>query len=310
MRLIEDIKIMSNADKGSVLVIGNFDGVHKGHQKLLAAGKAIADEKQVPLAVMTFEPHPQRLFRPDDRPSRITPPELKRDRLAAFGVDILFSMTFDWDFASQPYEGFIRHILDEGITPSQIIVGYDFQFGQLRKGTPEDLKAAGYNVTVLEKVADDGDAAYSSSRARQYLRHGDIKGANEVLGWDWEMRGIVKKGDQRGRELGFPTANVALNDTIHPAYGVYATWVKIVEDGPDAPWMPAATNIGIRPMFELQIGQIESYIFDFDRDIYDMTLRVKPVERIRGEAKFETLDSLIAQIKKDCEKTAEILGLI
>ena len=103
---------------------------------------------------------------------------------------------------------------------------------------------------------------------------------------------------------------MALNDTIHPAYGVYATWVKIVEDGPDAPWMPAATNIGIRPMFELQIGQIESYIFDFDRDIYDMTLRVKPVERIRGEAKFETLASLIAQIKKDCERTAEILGLI
>lgn len=309
MLVIDDIEKCTDDHRGHVIAVGNFDGVHRGHQSLLAHGKKLAEKSGKKFGVLSFEPHPQRLFRPDDPPFRITPFAVKRDCLEKAGVDILYSANFDWDFASQTPDEFIKNVLNNGIDPEHIIVGYDFCFGQLRKGNPDTLRAAGYNVTVMEKIADDGDAAYSSSRIRQALRHGQIHEANEMLGWEWEVRGIIQKGDQRGRELGYPTANVPLNDAIHPAYGVYATWVKIQDDGTDAPWLPAATNIGIRPMFELQVGQIEAYIFDFDRDIYDKTLCVKPVKRIRGEAKFDSLDDLIAQIDNDCEKARQILSV-
>lgn len=128
-----------------------------------------------------------------------------------------------------------------------------------------------------------------------------------MLGWDWYMEGTVIKGDQRGRELGYPTANMALHDTLHPAYGVYAAWVQIAEDGEDSPWLSSATNIGIRPMFEVKVAQVEAHILDFDRDIYGKTLRVKPAAKLRGEAKFDSLEALIAQIAEDCEKAREIL---
>lgn len=290
---------------GTVIAIGNFDGVHRGHRELLAKARALADMKQRRLGVLTFEPHPRALFRPDDPPFRITPAAMKARRLAACGVDVLFSLPFDWAFASQSAEHFIESVLKEKIAPSHIVVGNDFAFGQLRKGTPETLKKAGFGVTVPEMLADEGEDKFSSSRIRQLLQEGDIEGANEALGWEWEIEGPVVKGDQRGRTIGYPTANVPLNETVHPAYGVYATWAQI--EG-ETQWRPSATNIGIRPMFELKTGQVETYIFNFDRDIYGKTLRVKPVRRLRGEAKFENLDALVAQIKKDCAEAQKILS--
>lgn len=292
-----------------VLAIGNFDGIHRGHQSLLNAARKKANELKTKLAVLTFEPHPRRLFRPDDPPFRITPPAVKMERLEECGVDIVFNIPFNWEFASQSAESFIENVLKQGIKPAHIFVGYDFCFGQLRKGNADTLKQAGYDVTVFDKVACDSEdgQALSSSRIRTALRHGKIEEANAMLGWEWYMEGTVIKGDQRGREIGYPTANVALDRTLHPAYGIYAAYVKIVEDGENSSWLPSATNIGIRPMFEVPTAQIESYIFDFDRDIYGKTLRIKPVEKLRGEAKFDSLDALIEQISKDCEKAREIL---
>ena len=174
----------------------------------------------------------------------------------------------------------------------------------MRKGTIETLENAGFEVRAVNKIASQEGEIYSSSLIRQSLRHGKIERANEILGWDWEMRGIVVKGDQRGRELGFPTANVALGDTVHPAYGVYATLTRI--EGEDV-WHASATNIGIRPMFEIPTAQIETYIFDFDRDIYDQVIHVRPVKRLRSEAKFNSLDELIAQMNEDCAQAREIL---
>lgn len=298
MDVFESIEGLPAPARGAVVAIGNFDGVHRGHQELLRRAMAVAQEKGAKTAVLTFEPHPRALFRPDDPPFRITPAAVKARRLASCGVDALISLPFDWDFASQSAEGFIDRVLKNGLRPAHIVVGHDFGFGQLRKGTPDTLTAAGFGVTVLDLVEDDGgDGKFSSSRIRQLLRTGDIAAANEALGWDWEIEGVVVKGDQRGRTIGYPTANIHLGDTLHPAYGVYAALVQI--EGEEE-WRLSATNIGIRPMFELKIGQVEAHILDFDRDIYGRRIRLKPLKRLRGEAKFESLEALVSQIGQDC----------
>ncbi len=290
--------------KGAVLVIGNFDGVHRGHRVLLNLANAIAQEKKIPLGVLTFEPHPRRLFRPDDPPFRLTPAPVKARLLEGCGVDLLFSLTFDWDFASQSAETFIDKVLKNGIAPSHIVIGDDFRFGQLRKGSADMLRETGFSVTALSKE-QDGGAVISSSTIRQALAEGKIDEANHLLGWEWEIEGPVVKGDQRGRTLGFPTANVHLGETLHPAYGVYAARVLIEGEWH---WRAAAVNIGIRPMFELPLGQVEAHILDFDGDIYGKKLRVRPVKRLRGEARFENLDALVTQIRKDCAEARAVLG--
>jgi len=261
----------------SVVVIGNFDGVHMGHQSLLSRAREIADALGKSLSVLTFEPHPHQLFRPDEPPCRITPLNLKIERLGIQGVDIVFTLPFDWNFASQSAEDFITKVLKDGLKAAHVIVGYE-------------VTAEGENL--------------SSSRIRQLLRHGKIDEANTVLGWDWEIHGEVVKGDQRGRELGYPTANMMLGDTIHPAYGIYACFAQV--QGEKDIYM-GACNIGIRPMFEVKVAQVETYIFDFDQEIYGKTLRVQPVQRLRGEAKFDNLEDLITQMQKDCEQSRSLL---
>lgn len=289
-----------------VLCIGNFDGVHRGHRELLNVARSIAEEGGNPLGVMTFEPHPRRLFRPDDPPFCITPPQVERRLLESLGVDVLFFLSFDWDFASQSAEAFIANVLHGGIRPSHVVVGYDFRFGQLRTGTADTLREAGYGVTVVEELADREHRAVSSSRVRVALRHGDLETANRLLGWEWEVEGEVVTGNRRGHTLGFPTANLELGETLHPAYGVYAAWARV--QGEES-WRPAATNIGIRPMFELPVGQVEAHILDFDRDIYGESLRVRPVKRIRGEARYASVEELIRQMRIDCRITRDLLGI-
>ena len=305
MQVFNDYKTIPKVAKGCVLAIGNFDGVHKGHQSLFQKAKEIAAQKNCGFAILTFEPHPRKLFRPDEPPFRITPAPLKRERLEHAGADYLIELNFNWDFASQTAEKFIQDILKDGIGASHVVVGYDFCFGQLRKGTPEMIREAGIETSVLDKVCDDGNSAFSSSRIRQLLRRGDMAQVNEILGWDWEIRGGVVKGDQRGRELGFPTANMALGDCVHPSYGVYAVLARIEGENE---WHKGAANIGIRPMFEVPTAQVETYIFDFSREIYGKTLCVRPVEKLRGEARFNSLDELIAQMNKDCEQARVILS--
>ncbi|MBI1300829.1 MAG: bifunctional riboflavin kinase/FAD synthetase [Alphaproteobacteria bacterium] len=305
MTFFDNYQNLPEHAQNCVIAIGNFDGVHCGHQALLTRAKNVAEEIGKPLGVLTFEPHPRQLFRPDEPPYRITPPALKRERLYANGVDHIFSLPFDWDFASQSAEKFIQNILIEGLKASHVLVGKDFRFGQMRKGCPDAMQKAGLNVTTIDKVIEQkSEDFFSSSMIRQHLRHGNIKEANHMLGWEWEIRGEVFKGDQRGRELGYPTANMRLEDTIHPAYGIYACLVK---RSTKKNWMKGATNIGIRPMFKVPMAQVETFIFDFDEEIYGETLHVRPVERLRSEAKFDSLDELIDQMEKDCEQAKEVL---
>ncbi|MGB4058566.1 MAG: bifunctional riboflavin kinase/FAD synthetase, partial [Alphaproteobacteria bacterium] len=295
---------LSQECRGSVIAIGNFDGVHRGHQALLAEAAAVAGRLGKKRGVLTFEPHPRHLFRPDEPPGRLTPPVIKHWRLDVNGVEVLYSLPFDWDFASQSAEDFIRHVLIEGLNAAHVVVGEDFRFGQLRKGEAKDIVAAGIPVSVVKAVADDSGEVYSSSLIRRALRQGDIDTANKMLGWEWEMRGVVVKGDQRGRELGFPTANFSLGDAIHPAYGVYAALVNI--EG-ESDWRFAAVNIGIRPMFESREALAESYIFDFNREIYGTVLRVRPVARLRSEAKFLSVEALVRQMGVDCADIRSLL---
>lgn len=306
MQVFSDYRGLPESRRGAVVAIGNFDGVHKGHQYLLAQARSKAHALGRPFCIMTFEPHPRKLFRPDDPPFRITPAPLKIERLAASGADALIQLDFDWDFASQSAQKFVDDILLAGLEAAHIVVGNDFCFGQLRKGTPQTIRDAGLEISVIEKVCDDGDSALSSSRVRQELRHGNVDAANEILGWEWEIRGRVVKGDQRGRELGFPTANMDMGDGVHPAYGVYAVLARI--EGEEGGWIKGAANIGIRPMFEVPVAQVETYLFDFSREIYGKTLCVRPVKRLRGEAKFTSLDALIAQMNEDCAQAREILS--
>ncbi len=306
MKIFNDITAIPTDAKNCVIAIGNFDGMHLGHQALIEQAQEIAKSLNKKVGVLTFEPHPRQLFQPALPPARLTPINLKAQRLEAQNIDYLFSLPFDWDFASQTAEDFIQNILKNGLDAAHIIIGYDFRFGQLRKGNADTIQAAGIDVTIFDAIKDENDGVISATRIRENIRKGHMNGANALLGWEWEIQGQIFRGDRRGHELGYPTANLLLKDTLHPAYGIYACLAQI--EGEDQ-WRMAATNIGIRPMFEVETGQVEAHILDFpDTDIYDKTLRIKPIKRLRGEAKFNSLDDLIVQMDKDCQKTRNVLS--
>ena len=290
---------------GCVVAVGNFDAVHLGHQALLAEAKAIAVSRGAPFAVLTFEPHPRRVFRPDAPPFRVTPLAVKLDRFAACGVDCVYVCPFNWELAALSPEQFIQRILKDLISPAMLVIGQDFHFGHNRSGNAELLQKSGIEVVSVSLLSDAQHAVVSATRVRGALQAGHIDEANALLGWEWELRGVVQHGDKRGREIGYPTANIPLGETLHPSYGVYATYVQI--EGESA-WRKAATNIGIRPMFELPTGLVEAHILDYEGDIYGKTVRVRIVKKIRDEMKFSSLDLLIAQIDGDCEEARKILG--
>ncbi len=305
MKLIQNLNDIPKSATSQIVVIGNFDGLHKGHRALIERASHIANDQGREVVLLTFEPHPRMLFRPDDPPFRMTPFHLKMKKISELGIKTVISLPFDWNFASQSAEDFVKNVLISALDAAHIVVGEDFCFGQLRKGTPDTIRSFGIDVTGVAPVLSDEHEKFSSSIIRQKLRQGDISAANKLLGWEWEINGEVIKGEQRGRELGYPTANVALKDTLHPAYGIYACFVQI--EG-EKEWLPSATNIGIRPMFEVPIGQVEAHILNgFDRDIYGKILRIKPVVRLRGEAKFDGLDALCVQIETDCINALNIL---
>lgn len=292
---------------GAVLAIGNFDGVHKGHQALLAHTKVIAAELGAPDGVLTFEPHPRVYFQPLTPPFRLTPPSLKAERLAESGLDVLYTLGFTAELAHLGPEEFIRKILIDTLRVKAIVIGPDFHFGKGRAGHAETLAAAGLDVRVLTPICDVADDVISATRIRSLIQAGDTKGANALLGWDWQLEGIVCHGDKRGRELGYPTANVPLGETQHPAYGIYAGWVALPDSDDQPLWRPAVANIGIRPMFVAKDALMEAFIFDFTRDLYGQKLVFRPLLRLREEAKFGSLDALLVQMAKDCEQARSLL---
>lgn len=285
---------MNTSVNKPVVAIGNFDGVHRGHAALLAAGKRIAAFENRKLVVLTFEPHPRSFFKPQDPPFRITPEGVKERRLTALGVDHVDVLDFNAVMANLTPEQFIDMVIVGHADAAHVVVGADFHFGKGRAGTVETLRTDGrFNVdgVALEILADE---PVSSTRIRAALQRGDIAAANAMLGWEWEMEGQVVRGDARGRELGYPTANIPLGDAMPPAYGIYAVRVLI-----DGVWRDAVASIGIRPMFQLKAPLLEVYVFDFDGDLYGRSLRVRPVKKLRDEARFDGIEPLKAQMNRD-----------
>jgi riboflavin kinase/FMN adenylyltransferase len=287
------------------VALGNFDGVHRGHQALLGHAGEQASTLTAPLVALTFEPHPRRFFVPDTGPFRLTLPPAKLRLLAQYGVQAVLAQHFDEAFAALSPDSFIDDVLLRGLGARHVVCGYDFTFGARRGGNVEMLrekgKARGFGVTVLDPVMREGEI-YSSTRIREALRAGWASEAAELLGHAWEIEGVVELGDQRGRTIGFPTANVALGEHLRPRFGVYAVRALV-----DDSWRDAVANLGRRPTFGKLKENFEVHLFDFDGDLYGKTLRVALVDFIRPEMKFSGLDQLKAQIAADGEAARQIL---
>jgi riboflavin kinase/FMN adenylyltransferase len=294
--------------------MGNFDGLHRGHAVLIGQARDLAHAQDRPTGVLTFEPHPRSVFAPATEPFRLTPFRVKERELARLGIDLLFVQHFDLGFSAKSAEDFIAEIIVGAIGASHVVVGWDCTFGNRRRGTPELLRASGqqrgFGVTVLEPVRGDNATVYSSTQIRELLKAGKPREAAALLGRFWEIDGRVATGDRRGRTIGFPTANLGLDDYLHPAFGVYA--VRVSGDGPDDPlggrMVDGVANIGLRPTVGGLVPRLEAHLFDTEVDLYGRHLRIGLVDFIRPEQKFASLDALKAQIAEDAARARTILA--
>jgi riboflavin kinase/FMN adenylyltransferase len=298
--------------RGAVVAIGNFDGVHRGHRALIAEARRQAEANGAPLAVLSFEPHPQEFFRPSPDCFRLTPLRTKSRLLADLGVDVLFALPFDGDMARRSPEDFVENILVKGLGISGVVVGHDFEFGQKRAGnlnTLRDLSGKyGFSVTAFDTVTASGDDKISSTLIRQMLKQAKPEEAARLLGHPWTIEARVEHGDARGRTMGFPTANMHLHHCLAPAYGVYAVRVAILEGDHAVARHDGVANFGIRPMYQVNVPLLETHLFDFDGDLYGKYLSVEMIRYIRPEAKFPSLADLIAQIGADAARARAILA--
>jgi riboflavin kinase/FMN adenylyltransferase len=295
---------------GAVVAIGNFDGIHRGHQAVIGAAARIATATPAPLAVLTFEPHPRGYFDPAGAAFRLTPLRSKAHQVEALGADFLFVLHFDKALAAMPAREFVSEVLVHGIAARHLVVGYDFVFGHKRLGDTELLAELavehGIALEVVAPVAQAGEV-FSSSRIRQALQNAEPRLAAALLGRDWEIEGRVEHGDRRGRELGYPTANLGLDDHLEPALGIYAVRAGLEIDG-ELVWRDAVASLGRRPTFGGTDVILEVYIFDFDADIYGQHLRVAFVGYIRPEEKFDDIEDLKARMALDCDAARRLLS--
>ncbi len=320
MDLIRQYTDVSPVHKGAVVVLGNFDGVHLGHQAVIGKAKDIARRLDVPLGVIVFEPHPREVFRPDDKPFRLTTLETKARLLEKEGVDILFAFTFDRELASKEPADFVQEALIDGLGVVHLVVGHDFRYGARRAGDATALaymgEMEGFGVTVVNPVSisapgrpDNDDEIYSSTLIRNLLREGSPADAARLLGHNWTVEGEVLKGDQRGRTIGFPTANLDLEQFLKPAHGVYAVQVEVFE-GPHTGIYDGVANVGTRPTFDKREVNLEVHIFRFAGDLYGTRIAVSFIDFIREEQKFDGLEALKSQIHQDCRRAEDILAEI
>jgi riboflavin kinase/FMN adenylyltransferase len=302
---------LPEAARGSVVALGNFDGIHLGHQAVIDAAREAAQRLEAPLGMLTFEPHPRSVLRPGEAPFRLTPFHIKSRLVAELGLDLLFTLHFDEGFAQRSADAFIREVIVEGLGARHVAVGYDFVFGHRRQGTAALLaergRELGFAVSVVAPAQGPNGEVYSSTRIRDHLTRGEPREAAVLLGRTWEIEGRVEQGDQRGRTIGFPTANLSLGDYLRPAAGVYAVRVAVEGAGP-VEWRPGVANLGKRPTFGGEDLRLEVHLFDFAGDLYGKHLRVALVDFLRPERKFAGLDALKAQIAEDAERARRILA--
>jgi len=293
--------------RGAVIALGNFDGFHRGHQAVVGRAVARARDEGRPALVATFDPHPARFFRPNQPFFRLTMIPQRARLFAEAGVDATLVLNFNADLAALSPEAFVADELVGRFGAAAVVTGEDFTFGKARAGTAPMLAALGaaYGMAA-ETVAPVGDAegVISSSRIRAALREGDCATAARLLTRPFTIEGVVVHGDKRGRELGYPTANMELANYLRPRYGIYAVRAQL----DDGRVLDGVANLGVRPSFDPPKELLEPYFFDFDGDLYGRTIAVGLIGFLRGEAKFDSLDALKAQMAADCEEARRILS--
>lgn len=298
--------------RGAAVALGNFDGVHLGHQAVIGTARAIAGAKGLACGVLTFEPHPRTLFGKDAEPFRLTPFRIKARLIEALGVDFMVAQHFDAEFAGHTATAFVDEVLVGGLGVAHVVVGYDYLFGRDRGGDVAMLRQAGalrgIDVVVVDAVrAPDGDL-YSSTRVRACLVEGRPQDAALLLGRFWEVEGRVEHGDRRGRLMGFPTANLHLGEYQRPATGVYAVRAGI-DHGTRTVWHDGVANFGRRPTFaDSDPPLLEVHLFDFAGDLYHQHLRVALIDHLRPERRFAGPDELSAQIAEDAARARAALA--
>jgi riboflavin kinase / FMN adenylyltransferase len=305
MAVFAEYRGLPQSARGASIALGNFDGLHAGHKAVMEAARVAGHGK---FSVATFEPPPRAYFRPGDPPFRIFRPERRNAAILAAGASTVFELPFNGEMAAMTDEGFVRNVLVDGLGASHISVGFDFRFGRGRMGHAQRLsslgRALGFGVTIVEEVEGRGAKA-SSTAIRQALMAGEPDLAAEMLGSPWTADGTVESGEQNGRKLGFPTANLQLGELIHPRHGVYAVRARI--EG-EADWRAGVANFGRTPTTGLRDPLLETHIFDFKGDIYSKRLEVQLVAYLRPEKRFDSLDLMVAQMHIDSAEARAILA--
>lgn len=307
-----DLVVLHNPDhlpaslRRPVLAIGNFDGIHRGHKLLLETAKAIADVEGGASGILTFEPHARAFLQPDIPFFRLTDPAGKATILAGLGLDLMVVMPFNAALMAMSAEAFIRDLLVERLAVGGVVIGPNFRFGHGREGDAAALVAAGERLGFVTRIVEPvnaGQMIISSTAVREALRAGDVTQAADLLGHWWHVTAPVAHGDKRGRELGYPTANMLLDAHCGLAYGIYAVRARVkgrVIDG--------VASFGSRPTFDNGLPRLESFLFDFAEDIYGEAMTVEFIARIRGEEKFASIDALIARMAEDVREAKRILA--
>ncbi len=295
---------------GTVVTIGNFDGVHLGHRRVLARAKEVADQRGLTLVAVTFDPHPMAVLRPEHAPTQLTTVERRAELLAEAGAEHVLALPFDRDMASWTPDEFAQRVLVDALHAGAVVVGANFRFGTRASGDVATLSAYGaeHAFTVEGIPLDGGPMVWSSTYVRTCLAAGDVAGAAEALGHPYAVRGVVVQGDRRGRELGFPTANVPTDGmTAAPADGVYAGWLKRLDTGETH---PAAISVGTNPTFDgVRARRVESYVLDrTDLELYGVEVEVSFVDRLRGMVAFESVEKLVEQMHDDVARAGELLA--
>ncbi|MEP1143931.1 MAG: riboflavin biosynthesis protein RibF [Henriciella sp.] len=303
MTVIAHYRDVPETARGFSVALGNFDGVHAGHRAVIEG--AVSGEG--PLGIATFEPPPRAFFRPDDPPFRIYRPARRNARLAELGAKAIFELPFNADMAAMTDEAFARDVLKDGIGAAHVTVGFDFRFGRGRMGDAARLsslgRALGFGVTIIEKIEALGAKA-SSTAIREALIAGAPEKAAEILGHDWVVDGVVEHGEKRGRTIGFPTANLHLGELIHPRHGVYAVRVRLADE---TDWRDGVANFGRTPTTGIRDPLLETFIFDFEGDLYGQQVEVALVQYLRPELKFDDLDEMVVQMKVDVTNAKSVL---
>ncbi|UOA24226.1 Riboflavin biosynthesis protein RibF [Sulfitobacter pontiacus] len=310
MEIIRDYQFVSASDQGATAAIGNFDGVHLGHRSVIDMARAALPD--APLGVVTFEPHPREYFAPDAPHFRLMGAEARAHQLQKIGVDKLYELGFDAALSGLSPRAFAQEVIVDGLGLRHVVVGADFRFGKARAGTAEQLQAfgaeMGFGVTIAPLMAKGPDTV-SSTAIRNALTEARPRDAAAMLGHWHRVEGPILHGEKRGRELGYPTANMSIDGLHPPAFGVYAVLVDVLE-GPQAGRYHGVASLGVRPMFGENKANLETFIFDFKGDLYGKHVSVALVDHLRGEEKFDSLDALITQMDADSAQARSILAAL